>query len=65
MTLSDYDRLNVGPILRGHGTWFTADLLRLIAHADAANRERLRLAFTDVVEAFEAWERSPEAVEPR
>lgn len=55
--ISDYDRAHVHDILIGHGDWFTADLLRLIAHADAHNRERLRQAFPEEVAAFEAWER--------
>ena len=53
--MSDYDREHSGAILAGHGTWFTAELLRLCAHADTMNREKLRLAFPDVVEAYDAW----------
>lgn len=56
--ISDYDRANIGRILAGAGTWFTAELLRLCAHADAENLERIRAGFPDVVEAYEAWRRS-------
>lgn len=55
--LSDYDRENIGAIIAGHGDWFTAHLLRLIAKADMHNRERLRWGFPEVVDAFEEWER--------
>jgi len=58
--ISDFDRQNVKAILNGHGDWFGADLLRLIARADSENRERLRLAFPSHVEAYEAWMRGPE-----
>lgn len=55
--LSDYDRHHIDDILNGHGDWFSAQLLRLIAHADAANRELLRAGFPDHVEAYEKWYR--------
>lgn len=57
MGISEYDRANVQLILRGHGDWFSAELLRLIAKADSANREKLRLAFPDAVKAWEDWYR--------
>lgn len=53
--ISDFDRAHIGDIVAGHGTWFTADLLRLCAHADAQNLEKLRTAFPDVVEAYLDW----------
>ena len=53
--LSPFDRAHVGDLVAGHGSWFTAHLLRLCAKADAENLERLRLAFPDVVEAFLDW----------
>lgn len=53
--LSDYDRSNVGNIISGEGDWFSAELLRLIAKADVENREQLRVAFPDHVEAYEQW----------
>ena len=55
--ITEYDRKSVGKILRGHGTWFGAELLRLIAHADLDNREKIRLGFPDYVAAYEAWDR--------
>lgn len=54
-TLSQFDRVHLGDIIAGQGDWFSARLMRLIAHADAENRERLRLAFPDHVEAYEKW----------
>lgn len=53
--LTTYDHEHMGDILAGHGNWFSAYLLRLIAKADVHNRERLRLAFPDHVQAYEAW----------
>lgn len=41
------------------GTNFTSMLFTLIAKADHENRERLRVAFPDVVEAWESWQASP------
>jgi hypothetical protein len=35
--------------------WFTGHLFRLIAKADARNRERLRLAYPHAVQVFEDW----------
>mgnify|MGYP001615090903 CR=1 FL=1 len=55
MTISQFDRENMESILHGEGTWFNAHLLRLIDKADLHNRERLRMAFPDAVEAYEAW----------
>jgi hypothetical protein len=52
---SEFDKAHVGEILRGHGDWFGADLLRLIVHADPVNRERLRRAFPEHVELYESW----------
>ena len=42
-------------ILAGYGDWFSAQLLRLIAKADYNNRERLRTAFPEHVQAYEDW----------
>jgi hypothetical protein len=53
--LSDFDRKNMSRILAGYGDWFSAKLMRLIVKADAENRERLRLAFPDHVEAYERY----------
>lgn len=54
--LSPHDEAHMADILAGrHGNWFSAELMRLIAKADRENRERLRLAFPDHVEAYERW----------
>lgn len=53
--MSDFDRAHVGDLIAGHGTWFTAKLLRLCASADAQNLERIRAGFPDVVEAYLDW----------
>lgn len=55
--LSDYDKNHIQGILYGEGDWFNAHLLRLIAKADTANKERLRLAFPEEVKAFEDWQK--------
>ncbi len=34
MSLSEFDRQNIGEIVAGHGDWFSAYLLRLCAKAD-------------------------------
>lgn len=47
--MSDYDRAHVQDILDGDGDWFTAKLLRLIAHADLINRAKLKVAFPEEV----------------
>lgn len=47
--LSDYDKASVAQILSGHGDWFTARLMRLIASADSLNREKLFQVFPEVV----------------
>jgi hypothetical protein len=57
--ISEYDRTHVGMLVAGSGNWFSAHLLRLIAKADAGNRERLRLGFPGHVAAFEAWLEGP------
>ncbi len=56
--MSDFDRDNMEAILCGYGSWFTAHLLRLIAKADAVNREKIRAAFPEEVAAYEEWMRS-------
>jgi len=55
MVPSDYDRAHVGEILRGHGTWYGAHLLRLVSLADAQERERLRSIYPEHVAAWEAY----------
>lgn len=55
--MNDFDRSHVQQILDHPSkyTWFSAQLLRLIAKADAGNRERLRIAFPEAVNVFEDW----------
>lgn len=53
--ISDYDRMHIGDLLAGHGDWFTAQLLRLCAKADADNLERIRQGFPEEVAAYLAW----------
>lgn len=53
--ISEYDKAHIEDILAGEGDWFTAHLLRLIAKADAQNRERIREGFPKEVEAYERW----------
>lgn len=59
MSLSDFDKAHVGDIIHGHGTWFTARLIRcldeLLSHADSANRARLLAAFPDEAQAVLDW----------
>ncbi len=44
--------------MSGRGTWFTSHLLRLIAKADAQNRESIRLGFPEHVAAWDRWQAS-------
>jgi len=53
--LSSYDVAHVQDILNGEGDWFTAQLLRLVAKADDENRNKLHLAFPEVVDAYFDW----------
>ncbi len=56
MTISAYDRENVGLLLADKRcNWFSAQLLRLIAHADGTNRAKLRQVYPDHVAAYEAY----------
>ena len=56
MRLSAYDKQNVEKIVHGHGDWFSAWLIRLIAlKADDDNTELLRTVYPDHVAAVEAW----------
>jgi hypothetical protein len=45
------------------GDWFSANLIRLIAQADANNREALREAYPDHVAAYERWLVEPKDAE--
>ena len=60
--ISPYDREHMADIVAGHGDWFTAKLLRLIAKADSHNRSKLRLAYPEEVRAYEEWLQSPAQV---
>lgn len=52
-----HDKLNVGDLLNDHReTHFSAHLVRLIAKADAQQREVLRAAYPEHVAMFEAWQ---------
>lgn len=53
--MSEYDKENIGNILAGEGSWFTAQLLRLAAKADSNNLEKLRTGFPEEVEALEEY----------
>lgn len=53
--ISAYDKAHMSDIIAGHGDWFTANLLRLIAKADFENKAKLRLGFPDVVQAYDTW----------
>lgn len=53
--MSEYDKKNIEGILHGEGTWFTAQLLRLIAKADSNNLEKIRKGFPEEVDALEEY----------
>ena len=53
--MTDYDRENIGEIIHGKGTWFTANLFRLIVKADAENRRKLFNAFPEEVEVVHQY----------
>jgi hypothetical protein len=55
MVLSKYDEDHIDQILRGHGDWFSAHLLRLCAKADVNNLELIRRGFPDHVALWEKW----------
>lgn len=57
--LSEYDRAHIEDIIAGHGTWFTAELLRLINKASFEHKARLRLGFPEEVLAVENWRGTP------
>lgn len=62
--LTSYDRAHMADVLAGHGDWFSAELMRLIAKADFENKARLRLAFPDHVQAYDDWQDGKLEVEP-
>jgi len=53
--ISEHDKAHIEEILRGHGTWFSADLLRLIAKADQKNQLLLAQVYPEHVEAYLEW----------
>jgi hypothetical protein len=55
LMLCEFDKDNIGAIIYGHGDWFTAQLIRLIAKADAQNKHLLAKGFPDEVAAVDAW----------
>lgn len=58
MALSDFDRTHIHEILVNKGNqydWFSAQLIRLIAKADAPNRALLSLVYPEHVDAYFAW----------
>lgn len=55
MTISQYDISNIDRIIAGDGDWFTARLLRLMAHADKENLVRLGRAFPAPFAYFMNW----------
>jgi hypothetical protein len=57
--MSEYDKMNVGNLLAGEGTWFNAHLLRLISKADDNNTELLRKGFPEQVKAVEEFRTGP------
>jgi len=59
--LSNFDRENMDRLLAGYGDWFSAKLMRLIMKADRENKERLRIAFPDHVQAYEDYMRGEDA----
>ena len=58
--MTEYDKENIGEILAGHGTWFTAKLLRLISSADKPTKHQMHLAFPKEVEAVHKFQTGKE-----
>ena len=53
--MTEFDKENIMEILHGKGTWFTADLFRLIAKADGENRVKLAQSFPEEVNAVHLY----------
>ena len=51
MEMSDYDRQSIGIIIAGHGDWYGAYLIRLIAKADRNNLRLLARVYPEEVRA--------------
>ena len=47
--MTEYDKENITEILLGKGTWFTAELFRLIAKSDTMNRDKLAVVYPQEV----------------
>ena len=62
--MTEYDKANISWILSGNGDWFTADLFRLIARSDTANKEKLALSFPDEVNAVHEFQTGKPLAEP-
>ncbi len=56
MTMSDFDKENVGQILSGQGTWFTAKLMRLVCESDSQCKEKMWHGFPEVVDAVHQFQ---------
>ncbi len=54
------DTVALPQILAGHGSWFGARLLRLIAKADSVNRDKLRKVYPAEVAAVERFQKGEE-----
>lgn len=53
--MSEYDKEHIGKILMGHGDWFTAQLIRLIAKADPVNLIKLECEYYEEVQAVKQY----------
>ena len=54
--MSEYDKTHVAEILAGEGTYFTANLLRLISKADTNNRTKLFQGFPEEVNTVHVYQ---------
>jgi hypothetical protein len=54
--MSDWDCENLGLILSGHGSWFTAKLIRLVASCDKDTKKQMFKGFPDVVSAVHKFQ---------
>jgi len=56
MPLTDFDKNNIDRIMSGEGTsWYTAQLLRLMAKADTENLTKLAYVYPEEFIAFCNW----------
>lgn len=55
MEISEYDKEKFDDIIAGHGDWFGAQLIRLIAKADYHNRRLLETVYPSYVQFFYKW----------